>query len=244
VLALALDGGWRQARARMLVAVALAGGLLAFGPATPLYGVLQAVFPPVRALRDPSRFATLVSLGVALLASMGLAAVLRRVPGRRRPALALAVVAAANVEALCAPFDYARHDGDSPVYARLAGEERATALAEFPFYAGEADYLNAPYLLSSTAHWVPVVNGYSGTAPRAYEERAAVLHHFPSAEAFAELQRLGVSHVLVHFDKYGPRRQRFVEGALAARDDVEEVATGPSGERLYRLRSPLPRSAR
>lgn len=240
-LALALDRGWRQPRSRMLAAVALAGMVLSFGPSTPVYRMAQLAFPPMKALRDPSRFGILVILSVGLLAAMGLAAVLRRTPARLGPWLAGAVVALAHAEVFCAPFDFARQEDPSPVYDRLRSDTRAVAVAEFPFYAGEADYLNAAYVLASTAHWTPLVNGYSGMAPAAYEARARVLHHFPTAPAIDELRRLGVSHVVVHLDRYGPKRQRSTTAYLDARPDFELLATGPDGARLYRL-GPAPAS--
>jgi hypothetical protein len=237
-LALVLGRGWREPRVRMFVAVALAGGLLALGPATPLYAVLQRAFPPMQALRDPSRFGALVILGVAALAAIGLAALRRRIPTRWRVALPLILLGTAHVEVLCAPFAFVRHKDLSPIYARLLLEPQRVALAEFPFYSGEADYGNVPYVLASTTHWTPLVNGYSGITPRAYEQRAETLRHFPDPTAIEELHRLGVSHVIVHLRRYRtPRQQRIVD-FLERRDDVAWVATGPAGERLYRLVSP------
>jgi len=239
-LALGLDRGWRGLRARMLVAVAAAGLVLSFGPATPVYRLAQAVFPPMRALRDPSRFGILVILGLGLLAAMGLSAVLRRAPPGLVPWLAAGLVALANAEVFCAPFDFARQDAPSPIYALLKSEPHVAAVAEFPFYAGEGDYLNAAYVIDSTAHWLPLVNGYSGMAPAAYEARAQVLHHFPAPAAIDELHRLGVSHVVVHLDRYGPKRQRALAADIDARSDFTLAATGPSGERLYRLGEATP----
>src|SRR5262249_10544864 len=63
-LALALLGavraGWRSGWARSLVAVAIAGFVLSLGPATPAYAALRLLFPPMKTLRDPSRFVYLV----------------------------------------------------------------------------------------------------------------------------------------------------------------------------------------
>jgi hypothetical protein len=235
---LALAVGWREPRARMLVAVAVAGGLVALGPATPVYVALRAVFPPMKGLRDPSRFGALVILGVALLAALGLAALRRRLSGRARFLVPLLLIGAAQAEVVCAPFDYAPFEGFSPVYARLAREPRRVALAEFPFYAGGPDYQNASYVLASTEHWTPLVNGYSGLATRAYEQRAEALKHFPDPVAVEELHRLGVSHVIVHPARFRESRRARVLDFLGKWGDVEEIATGPSGERLYRLGSP------
>jgi hypothetical protein len=240
-LALAVGRGGRDPRVRMFVAVALAGGLLALGPATPLYAAFQAVFPPMRGLRDPSRFGALVVLGVGFLAALGLAAVRQRLPRRGRIALPLFLIALANLEVLCAPFDFTPHEGFSSIYSRLAAEPRRVALAEFPFHGGETDYLNVPYVLASTTHWTPLVNGYSGVAPPGFRERAEILRHFPDPAALEELNRLGASHIVVHLGRYrlAARRQRILD-FLEQRDDVAWVATAPGGERLYRLASPSP----
>jgi hypothetical protein len=239
-LGLALAPGWREPRARMLVAVALAGGLVALGPATPVYVVLRAVFPPMRGLRDPSRFGGLVILGVALLAALGLAALRRRLSGRARLLVPLLLIGAAQAEVVCAPFAFAPWEGFSPVYARLAREPRRVALAEFPFYSGGSDYLNASYVLASTEHWTPLVNGYSGLATRAYEQRAEALKHFPDPVAVEELRRLGVTHVIVHPARFREGRRDRVLDFLGKWSDVEEVAKGPADERLYRLKPPSP----
>jgi hypothetical protein len=237
-LCLAVARGWREPRARMLVAVALAGGLVALGPATPVYRALAAVFPPMRGLRDPSRFGALVILGVALLAALGLAALRQRLSGRTRLVVPLLLIGAAQAEVVCAPFDYAPWEGFSPVYARLAGEPHRVALAEFPFYAGEGDYQNASYVLASTEHWTPLVNGYSGVATFAYERRAEALKRFPDPVALEEMRRLGLSHVIVHPERFREGRKDRVLAFLEEWADAEEIATGPSGERLYRLGSP------
>jgi hypothetical protein len=237
-LALVLDRGLREPRVRMFVAVALAGGLLALGPATPFYVALQQVFPLMTALRDPSRFGALVILGVGVLAAIGLAALRRRVPTRWRLALPLVLLGTANAEVLCAPFGFVPAKGISPIYAQLLLEPQRVALAEFPFHGGEAEYANAPYVLASTTHWTPLVNGYSGITPRGYEQRAETLRHFPDPTAIEELHRLGVSHAIVHLRRYRPPRRDRIVDLLERRDDVAWVATGPAGERLYRLVSP------
>jgi hypothetical protein len=233
--ALALAAGARDPRVRMLLAVALAGGLLALGPATPLYGAFEAVFPPARALRDPSRFGSLVVLGTGVLAAFGLAGLRRRLRGAWRTTVPLLALAVAHAEVYCAPFEYLPYGGPSAVYGRLAAEPGAKVLAEFPFFRGESDHLNAAYVLASTEHWAALVNGYSGGATRAYEERALRLSSFPDPPAIEELQRLGVTHVIVHPARYKKNPRRRALDFMEAWPAATLLATGPSGERLYRL---------
>jgi hypothetical protein len=215
--------------------MAIAGFVLSLGPATPAYGALRALFPPMKTLRDPSRFVYLVLVAVALLAPLGLTALRARLSGARGMLAAIGVVAAVNLETLCAPLDYVRFEGFSPIYRRVA-ETPGAVLAEFPFYPAAEVYRNASYVLASTQHWKPLVNGYSGFTPPSFVGRGDLLRRFPDDAAVQELRRLGVTLVTVHFGRYGSARAREVAERLAACADLEPLAAGPGGERLYRLR--------
>ena len=60
-----------------------------------------------------------------------------------------------------------------PVYLYLRTlPSPQTVVAEFPF--GQWTY-ELRYIFYSTAHWHPLINGYSGTFPLSYDIRAAVL---------------------------------------------------------------------
>jgi hypothetical protein len=233
------DGGWRATRVGMLIAIAGAGVVLSLGPATPAYSLLHAAFPPMKGLRDPSRFGYLPLLSIALLAPIGLAA-LRRRAGGRAGALALLAIAAVNVEALAAPMRYVAFEGFSPIYARVAEAAPGAVLAEFPFYPAADVYRNAEYVLASTEHWRPLVNGYSGFTPPGFAQRAEILRRFPDEAAFAELHRLGVTHVAVHLARYREPRRVLLAESLDSRSDLERLETGPAGERLYVLKRPAP----
>lgn len=233
-------GGWRSGRARMLVAIAAAGFLLSLGPRTPAYSALHALFPPMQGLRDPSRFGYLVLLAVALLAPLGLAGLRLRIRGTRGSLLACIAIAAVNTEALIAPIQYTRFEGFSPIYARVAEAKPGSVLAEFPFYPAAEIYRNAEYVLASTVHWRPLVNGYSGFTPPSFVRRGELLRGFPDAAAFAELQRLGVTHLAVHMARYREPRKTALQESLDTRPDLELLLTGPSGERLYLLKRAAP----
>ena len=69
----------------------------------------------------------------------------------------------------------------------LAGSPRGV-VAEFPFYGERIAFpLHAQYMLFSTSHWMPLVNGYSDVIPLDFREAAAVLDSFPSSDAFRVL---------------------------------------------------------
>ena len=80
------------------------------------------------------------------------------------------------------------------------------AVAEFPFYGERIAFpLHAQYMVLSTTHWMPLVNGYSDYIPQDFREAAAVLDSFPSNDTFAVLQKRRVRYIAIHWDMYGPR---------------------------------------
>jgi hypothetical protein len=57
---------------------------------------------------------------------------------------------------------------------------------------------DATYMYFSTAHWRPLLNGYSGFAPPRYREMLGELQAFPSQGSLDYLRGRGVRYLLVH----------------------------------------------
>jgi hypothetical protein len=163
----------------------------------------------------------------------------QRRSGRRAAlAISVAVVACATIEALRAPIKYKRFDGIPGVYRLIAMESSPVVLAEMPFYPGHAAFQNAEYVLNSTAHWRPLLNGYSGYTPASYRNLAWVLWYFPREHAINALRDAGVTHFTIHPDRLGANKTAETIDILSRRPDVELLATAAgSGIRLYRFRS-------
>jgi len=240
VVALALAGvavaskpGLREPRIRMAAAIGAAGVALSFGPSLPGYAALYRWVPLLQGVRGAARFGFLALVAVAMLAGFGVAALRARYGGRRWwPVLLAVLIAAVNAEALRAPIAFRPFDGIPRIYQALR-DPSVRAVAEFPFFQPEAIHRNAPYVLNSTAYWKPLVNGYSGFVPRSYFGIAAALRDFPGDRSRAELQRLGVSHVVVHLDAYGDRAGEMAS-SLDAAPWLALVASG-NQIRIYRL---------
>jgi len=113
----------------------------------------------------------------------------------------IGAVAVVNAEAWRAPFEYVRYEGIPPIYNRLAAE-RGAVVVEFPLYPHRIYFANAPYMLNSTRHWKPLVNGYSAFIPPAYFHFVDALADFPSQQALHALRAAGVTHVVVHEDTF------------------------------------------
>jgi hypothetical protein len=216
---------WRS-RIAMLVAIAALGMVLSLGTATPVYGWLFTIFPPMHGLRAAARFGNLFLLGMSVLSGLGLAwwRSTRASEGESGP-WRLRLTAAQR-----------RYVGIAPgVYRLLATEPGPVVLAEQPFFPPWALFENAPYVLASTAHWRPLMNGYSGYTPSTYQHYADAFWYFPEDWAIKAMKDAGVTHVVVH-PKLFARDHQDPLPAIAARADFELMAIGDEGIRLYRLK--------
>jgi hypothetical protein len=90
-------------------------------------------------------------------------------------------------------------------------------------------------MLNSTAHWKPLVNGYSGFLPARYERYADVLVNFPDQWSGNLLRSLRVSHVVVHFDAYDQERRAGLAAACADAPWLTRVVTDGTIS-IYRVR--------
>ena len=175
-----------------------------FGPGAGLYTVLYRTVPFFTFLRAPSRFGLLLAFVLALFTSIALK---RLLPHAARRALlaagALAVLAIAELNVV--PFPWERALPVSTNYRVLAAMRRG-AMVEFPFYGERTVFpLHAQFMVLSTTHWMPLVNGYSDHIPADFRQAASLLDSFPSNDTFAVLQKRRVRYIGLHWDMYGPR---------------------------------------
>jgi hypothetical protein len=231
LLALAWPETRRDARVRMCAVAAVgcvAGSML---PKAPFYPRLHEVIGLFRLVRTPARLAQLVLLMVAVIAGFGVAGMARRWSTRRGwSILAVALVAAVNVEALRAPLDYVPFDRISPAYDALAPIKNAVVV-EIPLFPPRSIFLNAEYMLNSTRHWHPMLNGHSGIRPDSYDDTYRQVADFPSPAALVALHGLGVTHVVVHFDRVSNE----VRAAVDRNESLVPVADD-GAVHVYRLR--------
>jgi hypothetical protein len=221
--------GESRSRVVMLAAIGATGFVLSLGAATPIYGWLFHAFPPMQGLRAAARFGNLFLLAAAMLAGIGLAS------WRPRAIGAAALIAAVNLEALCAPIGYTPFNGVPAIYRLLAGQPGRVVVAEQPFYPRSGIFQNSPYVLASTAHWQPLMNGYSGYTPASYQRYADSFWYFPQGWAITAMKDAGVTHVVVHTAAF-ERDNLDVVPILDRRSDMELIAIGAGGVRLYRMR--------
>ena len=222
-------GALRNQRARMCLAAGLCGVLLSFGPKLPGYATLYELVLPLHAIRAAARFGYLGIVAVAMVAGFGLAELRRRLPGRIARPFSVLVIVLAALEPFAAPLGLKRTEDVPPIYRRLQSEPGAVVV-EMPFPNPRAVFANAQYMLNSTAHWKPILNGYSGFVPGSYRVHSELLSGFPDATSIAALQAIGVTHVFVHLDHYGADSVRQIETTAALKKMAHEGAVA-----LYRL---------
>jgi hypothetical protein len=177
------------------------------------YGALMAL-PGFEGLRVPARFATIVSLALAVLAGAGAARLLRgRLASVALALLCVAVLADVRPRripmnevgppnAYAAPEPRVYRPARAPaVYHQLARTPPDAVVLELPI--GDPGYdLRAVYY--STVHWRRLVNGYSGFYPPHYDYLIALLSTAwrEAGPAWSALRELGVTHVVVHEGAY------------------------------------------
>jgi hypothetical protein len=203
-------------------------GLLAlwasFGPHAVLYRILYHL-PTFSFLRAPSRLGLVVTMVLTLFACITLRALLVRLRTIGRTIAGALAIAAAIADVAVFPIRWERAPVIPAGYAELARHARGT-LADFPFYGERITFpLHAQYMLFSTAHWLPLVNGYSDVIPADFRRDAPILDSFPSPEAFAALARHRVRYIAVHWDMYVNRKDEIRQRLERYRRNLNVLAT-------------------
>jgi hypothetical protein len=182
-----------------------------FGPSAGLYRLMYETIPIFSFLRAPGRFGVITSLALTVLASFVVAHLVGRT---RKPLLASIVIAGlACVELATIPLTQFRDaEAPSPIYTTLAGLPRGPVV-ELPYWYERSDYpRHAYYMLNSTTHWKPLVNGYSDHIPADFRATAVALSIFPTRESFRILSKAGTRYVVFHTHMYDSRlRARLID---------------------------------
>jgi hypothetical protein len=196
-----------------------------------LYGAV----PGFRAVRVPARWAVIAYIGAAILIALVTAAI-----ARKNRWVALVVPLAFAIELYPGPIRWWMTNAETPpVYTWLAGQGR-TPIAELPIDTSESEYV---YLLRSTAHHRPMINGISGFAPKSklgFAEQWRAL----SDDFIDSLRAANVELVVVHTEMLGPRN-RETRDWLQRELDRGRISFVRRFERdwVFALRSGGPRNA-
>ena len=215
--------GWlwrRDRRVLLFTAIGILGVIVSLGAHTPYYRFLFQSFGDVfRAIRAPARGIVLFHLALAVLATSGLASLLRNRTRAKRLAATAVIAALVGTEYRAFPLRmYPTTAAAPPVYDWLGAADFPGAAVEWP--------LGIPYdfdyVFRQTAHEKPLVNGASGFFPRTYAELATLFEQRPIPESVWDAQRrLGASVLIYH--SHDGRGLNVIEYAYAVR---RELAAG------------------
>ena len=194
------------------VALVVVGYMLSLGFVSPSLHIqlplhyLAAAVPSVAGFRATQRFALVIYMGILVLSTSGLAALVERWP-RRRQVFACAVVCLLFLLEVF-PFTLSVHADTpynvSPPDLAIANFQRSRTtpfvVLHLPINYFREPYpvSEATYMVDSTLHWSNILNGFSGGVPTGFMERMSTLNTLPDAKAVNLLMDLGVDIVAVH----------------------------------------------
>jgi hypothetical protein len=244
-------GEWPSREAVALAVMALAAVVVALGPRVRLFGAdigpgpfaaVREVVPVFKMIRVTSRAGVFLALPLAMLAAKALA------DWRPRGAVVGGLLALVLAEGLVAPIpmpewtkvvDTRREPPE--VYRWLAAQPPGTPVVHLPMldvYGLERRpaFHESVYMVYSTHHWQPLVNGYAGIEPREYRRYRELSRSFPADGFLDPMRAIGVRYVVVHRGGYGPNQWERIEAGLpAARArSLREVAAF-SGDTVFEL---------
>jgi len=214
--------------------VALFAFWSSFGPDAGLYRAFYEAVPVFSFLRAPGRMGIMVTLSLVVFASV---AVSRFAARSRRPVLSCAVVACLAVAELATmPLGQFREAEPLAAAYRMLATLPRGAVVELPYWYERWDFpRHAYYMLNSTAHWQPLVNGYSDHIPADFRRSVVALSSFPTRQSFDILARSGARYVVFHLDMYDVRLRERLFDRLKAYSDYLRPLSQEGSVWLYEI---------
>jgi hypothetical protein len=183
------DVGW------FYVGTAIIAFWTTFGPKAGLYTLFFHTIPVFSFLRAPARTGIVVTLGLVVLAAI---AMTRMIRGRRVVFAVLMVLAVGDL--FRAPLRMRQARQPAEAHRMLARLPKGPVI-ELPYWYERLAYpRHAEYMLLSTYHWQPMINGYSDHIPQDFRDTAVALSSFPTRESFAILEKLGARYAMFHLN--------------------------------------------
>jgi len=238
IAALGVAGAVIATRDRRIELLLLYGGLAllafwaSFGPKALLYSALYHAVPMFAWLRAPARFGLVVGFGLSVLAGVAASHWLQRV---RQPTVLAAALVLVSAGELFVPLYLPAVPPVEPVYRTLATLPRGPVI-EMPFFYPQVGlFQHTKYMLASTAHWMPMVNGYSDYIPPDFYEHVMTLAPFPSRAAFKILEPNRVRYAVFHMYGYNTENRNDVLTRLKEFEPYLRPLYQDESTRLYEI---------
>jgi hypothetical protein len=211
--------GWRKPATWTCLALAATGLALSLGPLPHVLGhehvgpfFLLRKLPVVDMVRVPSRLGILTILALDLLAAIGLTGVLSTASSAIRAAagIGLGVLFLVDLYPTWLP-ELVQPLPQPPRTVEWLSDAKPGPVLELPTTLHLPDSHDALYMVWSTHHWHPMVNGNGSFRPGEAEAIATVGNGFPNPAAVSILRKNGVRYVVLHLDLMTPARRRHIE---------------------------------
>lgn len=212
LLLLASVGGFELARRRRsvrhdpvfdtIIIWASCGLIGSLGLHAPFHGLLS-LLPGFSGIRVPARWMAIAHVALAVAAAIGTDTLIRRRAPRVRHAILIGFLAVGLVEVFPPPIGWHLIDDGTPDLVRwLSSLDRRPVIVELPVRQRE-EY---EYMLRSTAHHLPTLNGTSGAEPQSHASLRTMFATTPIPAGFLHfLAQSGTSLIVVHADQLGDR---------------------------------------
>ena len=230
----AIRGGRHAATVLQFAALTAVGVVLSLGPGDGWDGGLGlwpfswlAQVPGAGGFRVPARFALLAALGVAVLAALGAGALRARWPRASR-AVIVVLIALGLSESFLVTFPLGKPPRVPvpPVYRFLASLPPGPVVS-LPSYRHTPErWRAADYQYFSTAHWRPIVNGYSRFEPPDHSWIMGHMSAFAGPNSARTMRQLGVRYVVFHAGRAAASAEAILSEAAAGGDYRQIVRMG------------------
>lgn len=179
-----------------------------FGPDAGLYAWFYRTIPVFSFLRAPARMGIMTTLSLAVLAGFALSAWPRVT---RRAAVLGAVFLLVTMDLAQAPLTAFRDAEPLERAYKVLSTLPMAPVAEFPYFYDRPSWpRHSYYMLKSTSHWHPLVNGYSDHIPKAFRDTVVALSSFPTRQSFGILKRSDTRYVVFHLNLYDSRSRELL----------------------------------
>lgn len=182
---------------------------------------------PIRFLRVTARYSTVIFLMVSLLASIGLATLLKDASRKiYRSAIVVLLLIVVFIEYTpIEKFDRFTDMSEVPVvYEQIKKDTSVKALIELPINVDP--FTTTKYIYYAGIHFKPIVNGYSGYEPPSYNLFKNAFDAPLNPVTQALLTSIGVTHIVAHPDYQVPLDTSFVQ-----------LEKNEKGIRLYKVKA-------
>jgi hypothetical protein len=153
-----------------------------------------------------------------ILSCYGLITILQKLHKKIQIAILAAVVCVFVLEVYPAKLPFAAIPKYAPssidrALAKLSKEEdRQFKILHFPIHTAKAGYptQEATYMVDSTLHWNPIVNGFSGAEPIGFKADTRLLNELPNEDAVALIKKYGINVIALHAGVDPTHRARII----------------------------------